>query len=57
MTEVKGLNFEDSFNKSKMTLADGISVRLIDYNHLLKAKKSSARSKDLDDLENLSEGK
>lgn len=57
MTEVKGLNFRDCFNESKMTVVDKISVRLIDYNHLLKAKKSSGRSKDLDDLENLSEGK
>ena len=56
MTDLKGLNFETTFNSSKTIDVEGISVRLIGHNDLLKAKKSSGRSKDLDDLENLGGG-
>lgn len=57
MTAVKGLNFKETFSESKMVEVENISVRLIHYNHLIQAKKSAGRSKDIDDLENLSEGK
>ena len=57
MTEVKGLNFEETYRESQIIEIESLSVRLIHYNHLIKAKKSSGRSKDLDDLENLSDGK
>lgn len=55
MTEVKGLNFEDAFKDAQIVDVENLSVRLIHYAHLIKAKKTSGRSKDLDDLENLSE--
>jgi len=57
MTEVKGLNFEDTYKDARIVDVENLPVRLIHYNHLIKAKKSSGRSKDLDDLENLSEPK
>lgn len=57
MTNVKGLVFEDAFVASKMIKIESISVRLIQYEDLIKAKKASGRSKDLDDLENLRPGK
>ena len=57
MTEVKGLNFENTFKESKIVKVENLSVRLIHYEHLLRAKKAAGRPKDLDDLENLSEGK
>lgn len=57
MTEVKGLNFEDSFKESQIIEVENLSIRLLHYNHLIKAKKSSGRPKDIDDIENLSEGK
>lgn len=57
MKEVKGLNFEETYRESQIIEIESLSVRLIHYNHLIKAKKSSGRSKDLDDLENLSDGK
>lgn len=53
MTNVKGLDFEEAFVTSKMIKIENISVRLIQYEDLIKAKKASGRSKDLDDLENL----
>jgi predicted nucleotidyltransferase len=53
MTKVKGLDFEEAFERSEIKLIDGISVRLIHYNHLVEAKKQAGRNKDLDDLENL----
>lgn len=55
MTEVKGLDFDDAFKESKVVEVEGLSIRLIDYFHLLRAKKSSGRPKDKDDLENLIE--
>src|SRR6185312_2037174 len=55
MTEVKGLDFDDAFKESKVVEVEELSIRLIDYFHLLRAKKSSGRPKDNDDLENLIE--
>lgn len=55
MTEVKGLLFNPAFQAAEMIEIENLSVRVININDLLKAKKSSGRSKDYDDLENLSE--
>ena len=57
MTEIKGLHFMETFQASEIIAVDGLSVRLINYDNLIKAKKASGRSKDLDDLENLRKGK
>ncbi len=53
MTEVKGLEFNNSFNLSVLTNVDGLTVRLVHYLHLIKAKEASNRPKDQDDLLNL----
>jgi hypothetical protein len=55
MTEVKGLSFDTAYQASNIIKIENLSVRLINLNDLLKAKKSSGRPKDLDDIENLSE--
>jgi hypothetical protein len=55
MTEVKGLSFYSAYQSASIIKIENLSVRLINLNDLLKAKKSSGRSKDLDDIENLSE--
>ena len=55
MTKVKGLSFEDAFKESEIKIIDNIPVRLIHYHHLIVAKKHAGRSKDLNDLENLTE--
>lgn len=53
MTEVKGLDFELAFEKSKIFDDGGLLVRTLHKNDLMEAKNASKRSKDLDDLENL----
>ncbi|GMQ26123.1 hypothetical protein Aoki45_28050 [Algoriphagus sp. oki45] len=53
MTEVKGLNFDQAFSKSKIYDDGGLKVRTLHKNDLIDAKNASKRSKDLDDLENL----
>jgi len=53
LTNVKGLDFEKSFKESKMVVVDNIQVRLIQYDHLIEAKKAAGRYKDKDDIENL----
>lgn len=54
MTEVKGLDFDQAFLQSKIYEDAGLQIRTLHKNDLLKAKRASNRSKDLDDLENLS---
>ena len=53
MTEVKGLDFDLAFEKSKIYDDGGLQVRTLHKNDLIDAKNASKRSKDLDDLENL----
>jgi hypothetical protein len=53
MIIVKGLNFEDCYPSSVFFEEDGLKIRTINYNDLLLAKKSAARAKDINDLENL----
>ena len=53
ITDVDGLNFNDSKKyRKKVTIGD-IDIFLISLNDLKKNKKKSGRHKDLDDLENL----
>ncbi len=53
LTQVKGLDFAESFEHAKFIKVEGIEVRLIDFRDLIQAKKASGRYKDLDDLDNL----
>jgi Nucleotidyltransferase of unknown function (DUF6036) len=54
MTDVKGLNFEETFKTSSIIEVEDLKVRLIHRDQLLQAKRASGRYKDLDDIENLS---
>jgi hypothetical protein len=54
MTSVKGLDFDESFEKAKFFNEEGLLIRTIHKNDLIKAKRSSNRPKDQDDLENIS---
>lgn len=54
MTAVKGLDFDATFAKTKLFEEDGLFIRTIHKNDLIRAKKASSRPKDLDDLENIS---
>ncbi|WP_293307505.1 nucleotidyltransferase [Pedobacter sp. UBA5917] len=53
MIMVKGLNFDECYPNSIFFEEDGLKIRTINYNDLLLAKKSAARAKDINDLENL----
>ena len=56
MTKVKGLDFEECFDKSVIFKEDDLEIRTIHFNNLIAAKKAAGRAKDQDDLENLSPG-
>jgi len=53
MKEVKGLEFESAYKRSAIVETEGITIRLVDYRDLIKAKKASGRAKDINDIENL----
>ncbi len=53
MTDAKGLEFENTFQKAELREIEGLSVRVIHINDLLHAKSSAGRKKDLDDIEHL----
>lgn len=55
LTKVKGLDFEECFKTSIFQKFDNIDVYVIDLRHLIIAKKSAGRYKDLDDVQNLEE--
>lgn len=53
MTKVKGLNFEEAYKKAVIFEDDNLKIKVISYNDLIEAKKSSNRLKDIDDINNL----
>src|SRR5450755_670959 len=46
MTDVKGLNFDETFKTSEIVDIENLKIRLINLNQLLKAKKAAGRHKD-----------
>lgn len=53
MVKLKGLNFQDAFQKAIYFEDDEIKIRTINRNDLIAAKKIAGRAKDINDLENL----
>jgi hypothetical protein len=53
MLKVKGLDFTTTYGNATIFVEDELEIRVIHKDDLIKAKKASARPKDLDDLENL----
>ena len=53
MVKVKGLEFDEAYKHSQIFLDDGLELRVVSYNDLIKTKKESNRPKDIDDLSNL----
>ncbi|MES2276998.1 MAG: hypothetical protein V4592_13300 [Bacteroidota bacterium] len=53
MTDVKGMDFDECFEKAIFFEEDGLLIKTIDINNLLEAKKASGRFKDKQDIENL----
>jgi hypothetical protein len=46
-------DFDDSYHKATVTEINGISIRFLHMNDLIKSKESSSRPKDIDDAEQL----
>ncbi len=54
LTALKGLaSFEEAFLMATIEVVDGIDVRVIHLQHLIKAKEASGRHRDLNDIDNL----
>jgi len=54
ITSIDGITFEEAFPKKIITEIDGVEIAIIDLESLKKNKKSSGRTKDLLDFEELS---
>ena len=55
LNEIDGVKFDECYKNHKLTEMQGVSVKIISLQDLLKNKKASARYKDLDDIDNLPE--
>ncbi|MEI7472108.1 MAG: DUF6036 family nucleotidyltransferase [Chitinophagaceae bacterium] len=53
MVNLKGLDFEATYEKSVYFEDDELKIRTINRNDLITAKKNAGRAKDINDLENL----
>ena len=53
MTSCKGLDFEEAFSSAQWIEFEGLLIKVINLDKLIKAKKASGRHKDLDDIEKL----
>lgn len=53
MVKVKGLDFKECYRQSVIFEDEGLKINVLHKNNLIAAKKSSGRSKDINDLENL----
>jgi len=53
LTSVKGLEFNEAFENSKVVEFDKVLVRMIDFRDLMSAKRAANRTKDQDDIEHL----
>lgn len=53
ITKLKGLDFEEAWQRVQTGDIDDVKVNYLHFNDLIKAKTSSGRPRDLDDIENL----
>ena len=53
ITQLKGLEFGEAFEAADIMEEDGLPVRLIQYQHLIQAKKAAGRPRDENDIDNL----
>lgn len=54
ITEVKGVQFTDSFSRAAKVIFDDVPVSMIGFHDLIRNKKAVGRNKDLDDIEHIS---
>lgn len=53
ITSIKGLKFDEAYEHAKEIDVEGLLIRLIHYDDLLKAKEAAGRPRDLNDIEQL----
>jgi hypothetical protein len=53
LTGISGVTFDEAYNSSKVYDDDGVAIRCIHINELIRNKKASGRLKDLADAEML----
>ena len=53
INQVDGVNFGECFKNKKEIMTENITLYFIGYDDLLKNKKKTSRSRDIDDIENL----
>lgn len=53
ITSIKGLEFELTYEQATDVEVDGLIIRLIHYNDLIRAKQAAGRPRDIDDINHL----
>ena len=53
ITQLKGLEFGEAFAQATDAEVEGLTIRLIHYQHLLQAKRAAGRPRDQNDPDNL----
>lgn len=53
ITSLKGLEFGSAYEQANDVDIEGLSIRLIHYNDLMKAKQAAGRPRDIDDIDHL----
>jgi len=53
MNTLDGVSFDECFQNRSIIEIDGLPVNFISFNDLIKNKKTTARPRDIDDIENL----
>lgn len=53
MIQVKGLEFDKAYSRSKTYTVEKVKIRTVHLQGLIQAKKAPGRFKDLDDIEQL----
>lgn len=56
ITKLKGVEFDDAFAQAQVLDEEGLMIRFMHLNDLIRAKKAAGRHKDLDDIEKLTSG-
>ncbi len=55
MTTVKGLDFQDCYQRTQLVEIGGIKIRILSREDLIISKKASGRHKDRDDIDHLTD--
>jgi len=56
ITDLKGLDFPEAYERSTLHEFDDLIIRVVDYNDLIAAKKAAGRPRDINDIEKLKDG-